>query len=143
MCGCLSHTPDWGLAHNPGMCPEWESNWQPFGSQASAQSTEPHQPGQNSYSLLYSYCMLGYFLNFIFIFDFRERGREREGEEEKHQCERETLIACLLQAPQLGTEPETQACALTRNQSATFWFEGRRLGQPTEPHRLGHVLAFL
>ena len=21
------------LAHNPGMCPDWESNWQPFGSQ--------------------------------------------------------------------------------------------------------------
>ena len=34
------------LAHNPGMCPDWESNQQPFSSQASAQSTEPHQPGQ-------------------------------------------------------------------------------------------------
>ena len=33
------------LAHNPGMCPDWESNQQPFGSQAGAQSTEPHQPG--------------------------------------------------------------------------------------------------
>ena len=21
------------LAHNPGMCPDWESNWRPFGSQ--------------------------------------------------------------------------------------------------------------
>ena len=30
---------------NPGMCPLWESNPQPFGSQASTQSTEPHQPG--------------------------------------------------------------------------------------------------
>ena len=30
---------------NPGMCPDWESNWQPFGSQASAQFTEPQQPG--------------------------------------------------------------------------------------------------
>ena len=35
------------LAQNPDMCPDWESNQQPFGSQASAQSTEPHQPGQN------------------------------------------------------------------------------------------------
>ena len=34
-----------GLAGDPGMCPDWESNWRPFGSQASAQSTEPHQPG--------------------------------------------------------------------------------------------------
>ena len=34
------------LASNPGMCPDWESNWQPFGSQACDQSTEPHQPGR-------------------------------------------------------------------------------------------------
>ena len=33
------------LACNPGMCPDWESNQQHFGSQASAQSIEPHQPG--------------------------------------------------------------------------------------------------
>ena len=30
---------------NPDMCHDWESNRQPFGSQASTQSTEPHQPG--------------------------------------------------------------------------------------------------
>ena len=34
------------LTHNPGMCPDWELNWWPFGSQAGTQSTEPHQPGQ-------------------------------------------------------------------------------------------------
>ena len=34
-----------GTTHSPGMCPDWESNQRPFGSQASAQSTEPHQPG--------------------------------------------------------------------------------------------------
>ena len=33
------------LAHNPGMCPDWESNPQPFHLLASTQSTEPHQPG--------------------------------------------------------------------------------------------------
>ena len=33
------------LSCNPGMCPDWESNWPPFGSQASTQSTETHQPG--------------------------------------------------------------------------------------------------
>ena len=32
-------------AHNPGTWPDWESNWQRFGSQDSTQSTEPHQPG--------------------------------------------------------------------------------------------------
>ena len=40
---CMPPTRD--LAHNPGMCPDWESNQQPFGSQASTQNTEPHQPG--------------------------------------------------------------------------------------------------
>ena len=30
------------LARNPGMCPNWESIQQPFGSQAGAQSTELH-----------------------------------------------------------------------------------------------------
>ena len=37
--------PSWGLAHNPGLCPNWESNQQPLSLQAGAQSTEPHQPG--------------------------------------------------------------------------------------------------
>ena len=47
MCGCFLHAPYWGsnLAHNPGMCPDWELNQQPCGSQDSTQSTEPHQPG--------------------------------------------------------------------------------------------------
>ena len=41
-----SHVPPSGdLARNPGMCPDWESNWQPPGLQAGAQSTELHQPG--------------------------------------------------------------------------------------------------
>ena len=34
-----SHAPPTGdLVHNPGMCPDWELNQQPFGSQAHAQS---------------------------------------------------------------------------------------------------------
>ena len=45
MCGVLSHPPTGDLACNPGMCPDWESNQQLFGSQVSLQSTEPHQPG--------------------------------------------------------------------------------------------------
>ena len=45
MCGYLLSTPYGNLAHNPGMCPDWESNQQPFGLQAGAQSAEPHQPG--------------------------------------------------------------------------------------------------
>ena len=37
--------PTGDLAKNPGMCPDWELNQQPFGLQAGSQSTEPHQPG--------------------------------------------------------------------------------------------------
>ena len=51
----------------------------------------------------------------------RERGREKEGGRyvcvcartyiyiyrEKHVCERETLIGCLLYTPRLGIEPVT------------------------------------
>ena len=50
MCGYLSRNPYWDLAHNPGMCPDWESNWRPFVSQAGTQSTEPHQLAQATYS---------------------------------------------------------------------------------------------
>ena len=39
--------PTGDLAHNPGMCPDWELNPEPFGSQAHAQSAELHQPGWN------------------------------------------------------------------------------------------------
>ena len=36
-CVVASHAPPAGdLAHNPGICPDWESNWQPFGLQAHA-----------------------------------------------------------------------------------------------------------
>ena len=31
--------------HKPGMCPDVESNWGPFGLQDDAQPTEPHQSG--------------------------------------------------------------------------------------------------
>ena len=45
-CVVASHVPpNGGLAHNPGMYPDWESNQQPFGSQAHTQSTELHQLG--------------------------------------------------------------------------------------------------
>ena len=38
-------SPTGDLAHNPGMCPDWELNQQPFGLQANDQSTEPYHPG--------------------------------------------------------------------------------------------------
>ena len=42
----LTHPLTGDLAHNPGMCPDRELNRQPPGSQASTQSTEPHQSGR-------------------------------------------------------------------------------------------------
>ena len=37
--------PTGDLAHNPGMCPDWELNLRPFAFQAGTQSTEPHWRG--------------------------------------------------------------------------------------------------
>ena len=37
MCGYLHMPPTGDLACNPGMCPDWESNQWPFGSQAGTQ----------------------------------------------------------------------------------------------------------
>ena len=42
-------------ACNPDMCPDWESNLRPFGVQAGAQSTEPHQPGPDIFFVRYKY----------------------------------------------------------------------------------------
>ena len=59
------------------------------------------------------------------LIDFRERGREGKGEGEKHRCEREASIGCPSYTPRLGTKPATQTCALTRNQTMTFWSMGQ------------------
>ena len=67
MCGCLLCTPHHGPACNPGMCPDWELNQQPFGSLAGAQSTEPHQPGQK-----FLMCNVNLFCE-IFLIDFGGR----------------------------------------------------------------------
>ena len=52
MCGCPRAPPTGDLPCNPGRCPDWESNQQPFSSQAGTQYTEPHQPGCLSQVLL-------------------------------------------------------------------------------------------
>ena len=42
-CVVASQVPPTGdLAGNPGMCPDWESNRRPSGSQAGIQFTKPH-----------------------------------------------------------------------------------------------------
>ena len=48
--------PTGDLAHNPGMCPDWESNRRPFAFSAHTQSTELHLPGHVCiYSYVYRY----------------------------------------------------------------------------------------
>ena len=47
------HPPLGDPASNPGMCHDWELNQGSFGSQAGAQCTKPHQPGQNTTILYY------------------------------------------------------------------------------------------
>ena len=60
-CVFASYAPPTGdLAHNPGMCPDWESNWRPFGLQAHTQSTELHQPGLEAIFLKFLLNLLGW-----------------------------------------------------------------------------------
>ena len=47
---CAAPTRD--PPHNSGMCPDWDLNRRPFGSQAVTPSSEPHQPGLNSFIML-------------------------------------------------------------------------------------------
>ena len=54
----------------PYMCPDWVSNWQPFGSQAGAQSTEPHQPGLNITSFILPSFPQKYFVGLTLSPDF-------------------------------------------------------------------------
>ena len=42
--GCLLYVPQLGIEHNPVICPDQETNLQPFGVEDDAQPTEP--PGQ-------------------------------------------------------------------------------------------------
>ena len=45
-----SAAPTRDLAHNSGMCPDLESNQQPFGLWENTQTTELHQSGQRGIS---------------------------------------------------------------------------------------------
>ena len=48
-CVVASRTPPTGdLAHNPGMCPDWELNRRPLALWDNTQPTEPHQSEQGS-----------------------------------------------------------------------------------------------
>ena len=44
------------LACNPGMCPDWESNWQPFGSQPTLNPLS--YTSQDSKIVFLKYCLI-------------------------------------------------------------------------------------
>ena len=107
------HVPLTGaLAHNPGMCPDWELNQQPFASQSGAQSTEPYQPGPfitHTHTQIYIHIHTHiYFKDFIYL--LLERGREGERK-------RNIYVWLPLEWPLLETLPTTQACALIGNRT--------------------------
>ena len=107
------HTED--LAGNPGICPDWESNWWRFDLQTSTQSTEPYQPGH-------------------YLFIFRERGSEEK------ERKRNINVCLPLTSPLLGTWPTTQACAKTGNWTCNPL---QSSAQYTEPHMPGLCISFI
>ena len=87
----------------------------------------------------HNFCILGWFWNKFYL--FRGKGKEGERKGEKYRFVRETSTvtpAC----PYLGTWPEAQACALTRNQTGKS-FGPQASTQSTEPHQPGwHTFYF-
>ena len=46
---CILRAFNWGPGLQHSMCPDWESNFQPFGVQ---QPTEPHRPGHPIFNIV-------------------------------------------------------------------------------------------
>ena len=127
MCGCLLHVPYCDLAHNPGMCPYWESNQWPFGSQASQCSIH--------------WATTSTEVTIVTSFIFRERGREGERGAEKHWWERETSISCPC-VPTWDLVWVTQACALTGNQTRDLLLCGRIPNQLSHIKQVPHLFLY-
>ena len=152
-CVVASHaSPTGDLARNPGMCRGWESNWQPLGLQACAQSTELHQPELNMHFLrttLNRQWLLTHsrssikFTSFLkkILFIFRERRREEEREGETRRCARDTWIGCLLYALDQGPGPKPSHVPWSGIKLKTFSFQDS--AHPTEPHPSGKFSSFL
>ena len=72
--------------------------------------------------------MLIYILFFkgFYLFIFRERGREGDREGEKHWCEREISIGCLLHAPSWEPGLQSRHMPRWRIEPATLLFVGWR-----------------
>ena len=116
MCGCASSaSPTGDPARDPGMCPDQKLNQRPFGSQAGAQSTEPHQPG----------------LYFDFYRERVRRGRERE---KRDVTEKHRLVASRTHPNEI--KPATYVCAPIENRTCNLLVFRMTL-QPNEPPSQG------
>ena len=70
-CVVASHEPLTGdIVHNPGMCPDWESNLQLFGSQARTESTELHKPGLPLLKVTFNFFNISYNTDLLVINSF-------------------------------------------------------------------------
>ena len=130
------------LHPTPGVCPDWELNWWHFDSQASTQSTEPHQPGLVFISLRK---IIKYSLRISSLILERENREGRERQRQRQREERETSIGCFPNTlkgehsqprlvPWLGIEPETLLCTgwhsnqLSNSAKASFYFYQLKCG---------------
>ena len=82
------------------------------------------------------------FIDFFYREGVGGGGRERHTQTDRYLCERETLISCLLYAPQPGIEPTIYVCALTGDHTHNLLVHGTML-QPTEPPGQDYVSTFL
>ena len=77
------------------------------------------------------------YILFIYLFIYRSRGRKGEREGEKHWCERETLIGCILYALSQGLTHSPGMCPdqEPNRWPLSLWEEV----QPNEPHQSGPI----
>ena len=96
---------------------------------------------KNQFVVLFIYAW-GLFLVFfkIFIY-FRERARQGETEEEKHGCERETLIGCLLHASNQRPGLQPRHVPWSKSNWRPFGLQDNT--QATESHESGIFMHLL
>ena len=125
MCACLLCAPYWGPGLQHRHVPWLELNWWPFGSQACALSTEPHQPGLDHL----------FFKDVIYYLFFRERGREEKDRERNIEVREIHQLVASCTCPYQGT---TRNPGLCPNQKSNWWpFSLWDNGQPSGPHWSG------
>ena len=81
-------------------------------------------------------CFLFYFIFLKILFIFSKRGRKGEREGEKHWCERETLISCLLHTPNWGPGLQPRHVPWLGIETTTFWCIGWCSNQLSHPARV-------